>query len=114
MDTKPGLSQPDSKVPTVAASAASLSDDGKVSAAGDQTDLDNGTTDLNTAQDEKHSTLDRQPTAASKTGSKIEPVLTREDGEEYPSGMKLFLIVLALCLAVFVMALGKSQVIKDT
>lgn len=31
-----------------------------------------------------------------------------DDGGEYPSGMKLALIILALCLAVFVMALGKS------
>lgn len=31
----------------------------------------------------------------------------REDGIEYPTGIKLGLIVLALCLSVFLMALGK-------
>lgn len=31
----------------------------------------------------------------------------REDGTEYPTGIKLGLIVLALCLSVFLMALGK-------
>ncbi|CAM1511984.1 Fc.00g094970.m01.CDS01 [Cosmosporella sp. VM-42] len=33
---------------------------------------------------------------------------TRHDGQDYPKGMKLFLITLALCLAVFVMALDNS------
>lgn len=32
-----------------------------------------------------------------------------DDGIDYPSGMKLALIILALCLAVFVMALGNSN-----
>lgn len=31
----------------------------------------------------------------------------REDGVPYPTGLKFSLIVLALCLAVFIMALGK-------
>ncbi|KAK4152392.1 major facilitator superfamily domain-containing protein [Chaetomidium leptoderma] len=101
MDSKSGHSgqPPDSEVPTLAPSKASLSDDGKVSAAGEQTDQ----------QHEKHDTLARQATAASKAGTNhLEPALTREDGTEYPSGMTLGLIVLALCLSVFTMALDNS------
>lgn len=33
---------------------------------------------------------------------------TREDGSAYPAGMKLFLIVFALCLAVFLMCLDNT------
>lgn len=33
---------------------------------------------------------------------------TRDDGSEYPMGVKLFLIVLALCLAVFLMCLDNT------
>jgi hypothetical protein len=104
-----------SGVPTLAASAVSLSDDGKVSAAGDQTDLDVGSASPLDASaqdekhDEKHGALARQPTATSNTGKAIEKVETRQDGEEYPTGMKLTLIVIALCLSVFVMALGKRR-----
>ena len=44
-------------------------------------------------------------------GEKAEPspvntLQKREDGTDYPSGLKLFLIILALCLSVFLMALG--------
>jgi hypothetical protein len=55
---------------------------------------------------EKTAELARQATAASKSGQSIRPTATREDGTEYPSGMKLGLITLALCLSVFLMALG--------
>ena len=37
---------------------------------------------------------------------------TRHDGQEYPKGMKLYLITLALCLAVFVMALGTFDFLR--
>lgn len=33
---------------------------------------------------------------------------TREDGSEYPTGLKLFLITVALCLAVFLMCLDNT------
>jgi hypothetical protein len=36
----------------------------------------------------------------------VEAVNTREDGTEYPTGVKLGLIALALCLSVFLVALG--------
>jgi hypothetical protein len=110
MDNKPGLSAPlpESEVHTLAASRASLSDDGKVSAAGEQTDVEVGsqTEKRDQQHDEKHDALARQATAMSKTGKPLEQTATREDGTEYPTGMTLSLIVLALCLSVFTMALG--------
>ena len=118
MDTKPRLSTqqpPDSEVPTLAPSRASASDDGKVSAAGEKTDVDIGSANPveivseKQHQDEtKHDVLARQATATSKTGNPLEPSATREDGTEYPTGVTLGLIVLALCLSVFTMALGMS------
>lgn len=36
----------------------------------------------------------------------LKATTTREDGTEYPTGPKLTLIVLALCLSVFLVALG--------
>ncbi|KAK3990910.1 putative efflux system protein [Cladorrhinum sp. PSN332] len=60
-------------------------------------------------ENEKQTSLSRKQTAASNAGSNpLHQVQTREDGEEYPAGMKLALIVLALCLSVFVMALDNS------
>jgi hypothetical protein len=38
--------------------------------------------------------------------SPVSSLQKREDGTDYPSGLKLFLIILALCLGVFLMALG--------
>ncbi|KAK0610986.1 major facilitator superfamily-domain-containing protein [Immersiella caudata] len=64
--------------------------------------------DENEAQPEKVEELARQATAASKSGQSIQPTNTRQDGTEYPSGMKLGLITLALCLSVFLMALDNS------
>ncbi|KAL2133511.1 hypothetical protein VTI74DRAFT_2237 [Chaetomium olivicolor] len=101
--------QPDSEVPTLAPSRTSVSDDGK---AGEQTDIDIGSS-VPAEQDEKHNekkddALVRQATATSRTSQKLEPTLTREDGTEYPTGMTLVLIVLALCLSVFTMALDNS------
>jgi hypothetical protein len=37
--------------------------------------------------------------------TKLEQVFTREDGVEYPTGVRLGLVMLALCLAVFLLAL---------
>lgn len=52
----------------------------------------------------------RFSTAASKMNQseRLEQHRTREDGSEYPSGLKLILITVALCLAVFLMALDNS------
>lgn len=49
-------------------------------------------------------TLSRVATAASE----LRRQETRQDGSEYPSGAKLALITVALCLAVFLMALDNS------
>ncbi|KUL83867.1 hypothetical protein ZTR_06584 [Talaromyces verruculosus] len=40
--------------------------------------------------------------------SPVNTLQKREDGTDYPSGPKLFLIILALCLSVFLMALDNS------
>lgn len=49
--------------------------------------------------------LTQQVTARSHTANTLREVETREDGVEYPKGMALFLISLALCLSVFLTAL---------
>ena len=51
---------------------------------------------------EKNDRLLKQPEAP------LGVVQTQEDGTEYPRGVKMSLIVLALCLAVFLMALEYS------
>jgi hypothetical protein len=125
-DPKPGLSgpPPGSEVPTLAPSKASVSDDGKASAAGEQTDVEVGSVgpikassdnekEEQDESDEKQDPVDalaKQATATSKTSKKLERTVTREDGTEYPTGLKLGLIVLALCLGVFTMALGMFAV----
>ncbi|KAK4129911.1 MFS general substrate transporter [Trichocladium antarcticum] len=96
-----------------APSTASASDDGKISAAGDQTDLEIGSANPidETAQrneTEKVESLARHATATSQHGQDVERVQTREDGAAYPTGVNLALIVMALCLSVFVMALDNS------
>ncbi|KAL2017192.1 hypothetical protein VTK56DRAFT_2512 [Thermocarpiscus australiensis] len=112
MDDKlvvPNQLPPVSQSPTLA--PTSVSDDEKASAAGEQTDVDAGSSrPLGQAaeEDEKHAPLDRQATAASNTGRRVEQVQTREDGAEYPTGLTLGLIVLALCLSVFTMSLDNS------
>lgn len=62
------------------------------------------------ASDEKEQILAQVATAEDQNNehSSIKPATTREDGKEYPSGPKLGLIVLALCLSVFLVALGMS------
>jgi hypothetical protein len=54
---------------------------------------------------EKSETLAQIQTAHTQHGEPIKPTETREDGSEYPSGLKLALISLALCLSVFLIAL---------
>ncbi len=118
MDAKLSIPPPDSEVPTLAPSRASASDDGKASATGgEQTDVEIGLTTADLASPsekqqppkEKQDDLARQATATSKTGKALELTATREDGSEYPKGLTLALIVLALCLSVFTMALGKPH-----
>ncbi|TPX16122.1 uncharacterized protein E0L32_004117 [Thyridium curvatum] len=59
--------------------------------------------------DEKRVDIARHPTAASHAGgASITTTPTREDGTEYPTGARLALIILALCLSVFLMALDNS------
>lgn len=118
MANKPGLAaqSPNSKGSTLAPSRTSVSDDGKGSATGEQTDVEAGSTppleissqaeENGDRLNEKSDALARQATATSKTGKKLEQTPTREDGTEYPTGLTLGLIVLALCLSVFTMALG--------
>ncbi|KAI0391138.1 MFS general substrate transporter [Xylariaceae sp. FL0594] len=53
--------------------------------------------------------LARIPTAKTEGhGEAVQQVATREDGSEYPSGMKLALITAALCLSVFLVSLDNS------
>ena len=68
-----------------------------------------GQTDGTPGLNEKDNGITRQATAASAAGGKsLQQTRTREDGTEYPTGMKLGLISLALCLSVFLMALDNS------
>jgi hypothetical protein len=51
-------------------------------------------------------------TASNTHGHSLKETQTREDGTEYPTGVKLGLINLALCLSVFLMALGMYNLIS--
>ncbi|KAK4162431.1 putative efflux system protein [Cladorrhinum sp. PSN259] len=117
----------ESQAPTIVPDSTSISDDEKRSTT-DKTETNEKpepvessteqptpipttpTKDSNTEKQEKQSiSLARKQTAASNAGSKsLRQIQTREDGEEYPEGTRLGLIVLALCLSVFVMALDNS------
>jgi hypothetical protein len=100
---------PESEAATIA--ATSIAGDDKGSTADETSDVDAAPSNrvpTPAGDPEKHSELARQATAVSKTGQSIQQTQTREDGTEYPSGMKLGLIVLALCLSVFLMALDNS------
>ncbi|KAI0818275.1 putative efflux pump [Xylaria sp. FL0064] len=57
---------------------------------------------------EKAGSLARVQTARSQNGSPLQPTESRVDGSEYPSGAKLLLISVALCLSVFLTALDNS------
>ncbi|KAI8627999.1 MFS general substrate transporter [Xylariaceae sp. FL1651] len=57
---------------------------------------------------EKAESLAKIQTARTQNGEPIEQTETRVDGTEYPSGAKLILISVALCLSVFLIALDNS------
>ncbi|KAH8881291.1 MFS general substrate transporter [Thozetella sp. PMI_491] len=121
MDTNASL-VPDSRAPTVAPSTRSVADFEKSSVENVPRDeasesssvrvaTASGTGPQDTevaAEAEKHHELTQHATAATNSGDAVHAIQTREDGTEYPKGMKLFLISLALCLAVFLMALDNS------
>jgi len=107
-DTKlavPALSTfPESATPTVAPSVSSISDVEKVPPSSNRNSVDRAE-----AVDEKGSAIAKSPTASSAhVGEALQQSQTREDGTEYPTGLKLGLITLALCLSVFLMALDNS------
>ncbi len=53
--------------------------------------------------------MQRAATAASRAGAQsLRPATTREDGSDYPTGLALGLITMALCLSVFLIALDNS------
>ncbi|KAI1437619.1 MFS general substrate transporter [Xylaria sp. CBS 124048] len=52
--------------------------------------------------------LEKIQTAPPAGGEPLRSTTTREDGIEYPTGMKLALITIALCLSVFLVALDNS------
>lgn len=57
----------------------------------------------------RETALDASKTdSAAVSSNYLERIDTRPDGSEYPSGLKLYLITLALCLGVFLMALDNS------
>lgn len=110
----------ESQAPTIVPDSTSISDDEKnptVDTGKAETNVSEKPAETSSAAEnpspepkkvhEKQTPLSRKQTAASNAGSNaLDQIRTREDGEEYPVGMKLALIVLALCLSVFVMALG--------
>ncbi|KAJ2992653.1 hypothetical protein NUW58_g2094 [Xylaria curta] len=57
---------------------------------------------------EKSEGLAKVQTSQTQTGTQLEQSRTREDGTEYPTGIKLTLISVALCLSVFLIALDNS------
>ncbi len=110
----------DSKAPTVAPSYRSLSEvekasvenlpehpDGAVSEASEEQEQQQQQA---AEENEKGNELTLHATAASHAGgASVRQVATREDGTEYPTGVKFGLIMLALCLSVFLVALGKPS-----
>ncbi|KAI1162533.1 MFS general substrate transporter [Nemania serpens] len=57
---------------------------------------------------EKSENLAKVQTARTQNGDTLQPTETRDDGTEYPKGVKLALISAALCLSVFLIALDNS------
>jgi len=97
---------PESEAATIA--ATSVADEKRSSLADEPSDAE-AAPRAPVADSEKHGEqLARHATTASKSGQSITQMRTREDGTEYPTGMKLGLITLALCLSVFLMALDNS------
>ncbi|OIW34274.1 DHA14-like major facilitator [Coniochaeta ligniaria NRRL 30616] len=107
----PAITTADSAAPTIAGSNTSFSEKARSvneDTASEQVERQEATRHQHTGDDEKHHDLTQQQTAASHGEHSLRPTTTREDGSEYPSGMKLGLINLALCLAVFLMALDNA------
>lgn len=70
-------------------------------------DTDGGRTIHSTDPEKEHPhTLAQQKSNATH---KSHATTIREDGSEYPTGLKLTLITIALCLSVFLMALGECS-----
>jgi hypothetical protein len=113
LEPKQDLSAADvSQAPTIVPSAASVSDFEKDRASSrDREETILPATKDETAPETGSDGIDlaKAATAASQAhGQSLKEIQTREDGTEYPTGMKLGLINLALCLSVFLMALGMS------
>lgn len=111
----------ESRAPTIVPSAASVSDfekdpDARRSERGATSDGEELAPEVAPIvedvevenENEKPVALARSPTATSHAGASMRQTQTREDGTEYPTGVKLGLITLALCLSVFLMALDNS------
>lgn len=103
---------PSSKAPTLTPSTASMTDmekDRPSTTSPSSSDSDSATPAPMATEAEKTGDLHRQLTAKSQQhGDELQNARTREDGTEYPTGLKLSLITLALCLAVFLMALDNA------
>ena len=108
----------DSKAPTVAPSYRSLSEVEKASVENLRQQPDDAVSEASEEQqqqqpaeeNEKGNELTLHATAASHAGgASVRQVATRDDGTEYPTGVKFGLIMLALCLSVFLVALGKPS-----
>ncbi|KAK1830415.1 DHA14-like major facilitator [Podospora conica] len=105
----PSAALPESEAATIA--ATSIAGDEKTSIAGEpasDADITPSVRGPTPTDPEKRAELERQTTAVSKSGQEIDRTRTREDGTEYPTGPKLALIILALCLSIFLMALDNS------
>jgi hypothetical protein len=105
---EPGLGA-ESQAPTIAPSRASLSEKESYRAEEARPSTEPTPQDAEATEAEKQNNLAKHATAASAAGQSIRATATREDGSEYPTGVKLGLITLALCLSVFLMALGMSK-----
>jgi EmrB/QacA subfamily drug resistance transporter len=107
----PAMNAAESQAPTIAGSNTSLSE--KARSIHEDTSSERMAEPGVIQQDhldgnEKHNELTQHQTAASKGEHSLRPTTTREDGTEYPQGVQLGLIVLALCLAVFLMSLDNA------
>ncbi|KAI0378099.1 putative efflux pump [Hypomontagnella monticulosa] len=100
-----------SRAPTLAGSNVSLTDrsrDEKTPPSRDQSSDSASSVELDEEPQEKIQELAKHSTAHSRNGEPMHQIQTREDGTEYPTGLKLGLITLALCLSVFLMALDNA------
>ncbi|CAJ2500864.1 Uu.00g037170.m01.CDS01 [Anthostomella pinea] len=103
-----------SQAPTIAASSNSMAEDekgtGSIPSVADSASFVEDQPAVPTRADhEKNSDLARHTTALSQPGGEpLREVETREDGTAYPTGTKLVLITVALCLSVFLIALDNS------